>query len=904
MRVLTAEFMAGHADLPNLYTREDQDFLGYNWAASGSTVEAVQNAVGLNGRPDTAFTLSKTTTSGLPFFDARDRFVGDGEIITARVFVKKQATSPGAQWGLRIVGDGAFLPVYIRCNYDSTSSSTSGTATYKGSEVSEREIAGATWLECTIWFLNDSNYNEVCVRVYPNVTAPAVTLSGVFSHPALYRSTGYEPASESPWTLPQSVIQGTPPDHGLIAVSTSEVPALPQPDTGGEVLEGIAGVKYEPRMKVDANLEYSIGWPVWAEKRGQRTFGGFTLTNYDGQYDYLREYDLRDTIVKIRSWDSDSARFLPDLTLQADNSDGEPASPIYTGVVEGVKFDGDSVRITIADAQSELYKPLAGTFTLESPDIYPQASGEIRPIVIGRPMNVKPVLVNQATNEYICQTTYALDNVAEVYVDGVPQSTVSPTYSANGDLTGFTLPAEATGSVTCDPASDFTGNLNDVMGNLEVYVGGNFSYDFVSVTDLSDLEFNLQTYQYGFYCTNQTAAWVLDGVCQSLGAFWFVNSQGQVTLRRVKDPTAQSYLQNWMLNADYTWRMNKWPDIGNRSGLYAYVYSGRKAVDGSYSAYYVYDDSASAVKSARTGSRDGTFRTLPCPTSHNTLVARLFFRQTDAHTNQCELRLFDDASSSTECRLQFQPSTGIVTDLSTATGSSVAVNQWRDIYGHRWYEAVIQIDTTSGQSYEARLYPIGTTASATGGTEFMNLEVYWDVTKEDVLGTPIASNHERWIRYDDILSEVQSVRDHSPGLSTKMSAKKNWTVSSANASNSSDSDRLSKPAQVTVETTEVLASEHQEALTRPPIMSMFTGDEAEGIAQTCINDICALYTKSRRFVTLEVPAEKYRIASLIDDMGTVWRLELTRAGGAYSYGLLCGVSYDARREVIKMRFWE
>jgi hypothetical protein len=295
---------------------------------------------------------------------------------------------------------------------------------------------------------------------------------------------------------------------------------------------------------------------------------------------------------------------LPDLTLLADNGLDDPASPIYIGVVEGVKFDGAAVRITIGDSQSGLYSPLGGTFTLESPDIYPQASGEIRPVVIGRPMNVKPVLVDQSTNEYICNVS-GLDSIAEVYVDGVPQSAVSPTWSYNGGFSGFTLPGEATGAVTCDPASAYTGNLNDVVGSLEVLIGSGFSYDFVSVTDLSDLEFNLQTYQYGFYCTNQTAAWVLDGVCQSLGAFWFVNSQGQVTLRRVKDPTAESYLQNWMLNAVYTKYMDQWPDIGNRTGIYAYVYAGKKGVDGTYSAYYVYDDNAASKEHARTGSNTG-----------------------------------------------------------------------------------------------------------------------------------------------------------------------------------------------------------------------------------------------------------------------------------------------------------
>lgn len=904
MRVLTAEFMAGHPDLPNLFSREDQNLLGDNWTRSSTGWNVTQNAVGLNGKPNTAFTLEKTSTSGFPQASSIDRFIGDGEIVTGRVYLKKQAVSPGAQWGFRMVADGTDLPIYLRGNWHNNTIVTAGVATYYGGECNYREIAGETWLEVTMWFLNDANYDRARLRLYPNVTDQTQPLSGVFTHPCLYRSTGFGPASESPWTLPQSEIQGTPPDHGLIAVSSAEIPGLPQPDQDGEVLEAIAGTKYEPRIKMDSNLEYSIGWPVWAQKRGQRSFGGFTLSNHDGQYDYLREYDIRDTIVKIRTWNTESSRFLPDLTLLSTaNDDSEPASTVYIGVVENVRFNGDSVRISIADTQHELYSPLGGTFTLESPDIYPQASGEVRPVVIGRPMNVKPVLVDQSTNEYICHVT-GLDSISEVYVDGVPQSSVSPTWSYNGDFTGFTLPAEATGAVTCDPASDFTGNLNDVIGNLSVLLGSHFSYDFVSVTDLSDLEYNLQTYQYGFYIKEQTAAWVLDGVCQSLGAFWFVNSQGQVTLRRVKDPSAENYLQNWMLNADYTARMDQWPDIGNRTGVYAYVHSGRKALDGSYSAYYVHDNNNAATESIRTGNPDGTFRVLPCPTSHNTLVARLFFRQNDTHTDWRELRIFDDPTDSGECRIAFQPSSGSVSDLSTASGSSLSVNQWRDADGHRWYEAVIQIDTTSGQSYEVRLYPIGVTASSTGGTDFMDLEVYFDVTKEDVLGSPIASKHERWVRYNDILSEVQSVRDHSPGLSTKMSAKKNWTVSSANASNSSDTDRLSKPAQLTVETTQILAVEHQEALTRPPIMSMFTGDEAEGIAQTCIDDICSLYTKSRRFVTVEVPADKYRIASLVDDMGTVWRLELTKADAAYTYGLLCGVSYDANREVIKLRFWE
>jgi hypothetical protein len=249
------------------------------------------------------------------------------------------------------------------------------------------------------------------------------------------------------------------------------------------------------------------------------------------------------------------------------------------------------------------------------------------------------------------------------------------------------------------------------------------------------------------------------------------------------------------------------------------------------------------------------------------------------------------------------PATGAVVDGSTAT-SSITSNQWRDPDGAIWYEVVCQIATTSAQSYGLRYYPAGAAAGDVGGSTTMPVEVYFDLTKEDVVGTPLAYSHERWIRYDDILSEVQAVRDHSPGLSAKMSAKKNWTVSSANASNASDSDRLSKPAQITVETTEILASEHQDALTRAPIMSMFTGDEAEGIAQTCIDEICSLYTESRRFVTIEVPAGKYRIASLIDDMGTVWRLELTTPGANYTYGLLCGVSYDATTERLKLRFWQ
>lgn len=188
--------------------------------------------------------------------------------------------------------------------------------------------------------------------------------------------------------------------------------------------------------------------------------------------------------------------------------------PVFVGVATGMQADGQgNLRLQMADNREALNRPVQEALLAVGP-----AANEPRPITLGSVFNIEPPNIDVPLHRYQVHDG-AVTSVPDVRVGGL---TVSYTASAaNGR---FDLGVSPAGRVTANVVGPLT-TAAQMLQEIAARVG------FTSVDTAAMTAFAAAAPQaLGLYVGDRrNAIDVLDEIAASVGAWWGVNSLGQLT---------------------------------------------------------------------------------------------------------------------------------------------------------------------------------------------------------------------------------------------------------------------------------------------------------------------------------------------------------------------------------------
>ena len=179
--------------------------------------------------------------------------------------------------------------------------------------------------------------------------------------------------------------------------------------------------------------------------------------------------------------------------------------------------------ITDASASQISFSLLDGSALFDQPILSATASnGELIPRAFGKTFAVTPVLTDHQTLEYqvsggAVDSVVVMDNGAVV------------NHTADYENGKFTLNSSPIGTLTADVTVNASLTAQNILTQAANAVG--MPVDGSALAALPAYELGI------FVNTNATWSALLDDVCTSLGAFWWVNEVGELTAAQFKEPS-------------------------------------------------------------------------------------------------------------------------------------------------------------------------------------------------------------------------------------------------------------------------------------------------------------------------------------------------------------------------------
>jgi len=308
---------------------------------------------------------------------------------------------------------------------------------------------------------------------------------------------------------------------------------------------GLIQVQMFQSGKTTGNSSYTIGEIVVSN------IAEHAIGEQVGPLDFLRTYSFDGRAVRVFQGNYEDAY--------------ESFTLVYAGTVESIFFEWQQLSFTIRSRQAELdVKVDAGTFLGNNvlpagvEGVESDLKDKPKPLLLGRVYNASPALCN--TSKLIYAVSPATGIAAtymgaelRVYDNGVPL-TFGGVYIDQTDMEAvepepgefkvweiggyFRLGSSPSGPVTFDGSSygrSVTAKMSNLIEDLLALHDKQNMINTTSFTNFADLV----RYENGIYLSGSmpNVSEAIDQLCNSCGAFWHFNNNGEIELGRLVDPS-------------------------------------------------------------------------------------------------------------------------------------------------------------------------------------------------------------------------------------------------------------------------------------------------------------------------------------------------------------------------------
>ena len=274
-------------------------------------------------------------------------------------------------------------------------------------------------------------------------------------------------------------------------------------------------------------LTYNVSVRTWVQNETTRSgVGDIKICNADGELDdFVDEVFIDVTIYEV--------------------IDGVSTQLAY-GLIDRVVYDGDrSIVVKLKDATKVIDIPLQDDFfpasetsdTGSGTNTYYALEGQPRPISIGRPKSVKPVLAKRSNNEYHCAESQ-IENTDTTYDNGVSVTHTDRTK-------GFTLSVDPAGIIVADIRGLWAvGETNEAreIDNIFELIFDKHSITNYSSSDLTTIDTD-KPYKYSYYQDNNqnpTIRQVIKWFCDSFTGWFYTDEDGDIRFGYLQEPAVSA----------------------------------------------------------------------------------------------------------------------------------------------------------------------------------------------------------------------------------------------------------------------------------------------------------------------------------------------------------------------------
>lgn len=282
---------------------------------------------------------------------------------------------------------------------------------------------------------------------------------------------------------------------------------------------------FEPRLITPLNITQSMFEPGKSGGVIRPRGGTISLSNEDGELDYLLDY----------SWDKKPIKLYMLRGISDDDVFGDHYA-IWGGVTLGVSATTSTIDIVVGDYLSGLEKDFPPST---------HTSGERIPVTLGKVYNVPPLLVDEANNIYQVHDG-AVTSIDAVYQGG-EVLTLTTDYTVDTANGKFTLVSAPTGVITADVTNNITfssytnGAGLIILDLLTTYAG----LSTASNLEVIPSPFRISTtnaYEHGIYHNSKTTILAaINEVAQSVGAIVYPSISGALTMDIPEFPTVSPF---------------------------------------------------------------------------------------------------------------------------------------------------------------------------------------------------------------------------------------------------------------------------------------------------------------------------------------------------------------------------
>lgn len=323
-------------------------------------------------------------------------------------------------------------------------------------------------------------------------------------------------------------------------------------------------------------LIYSVKVRTWVQN--EATSSGISkimIANHDGYLDDFADYTFIQCRIKRR--------------------ENGATTTIFTGPVDRAILDGENnLQINVKSAinlldvklQDDFFPASETSDTGSGTNTYYGLSGQPRPIALGRPKSIRPVLAKRSNNEYHIHEDL-VNAINDVYDRG---DNVSYTKYTKG----LTLDVDPTGVIVADVRGankvGLTGNARTIDELIE-WIFNKMSFSDYSTSDLSGIDTD-KGYFYSYYqdnTINRTVFEVFKWLCDSHTGWFYADEQGDIRFGYLDSPAVTADVD--ITKNDVISKVNRLDDLapnlttkmGNDKNWYVYesdeIVSGADAQD-------------------------------------------------------------------------------------------------------------------------------------------------------------------------------------------------------------------------------------------------------------------------------------------------------------------------------------
>lgn len=281
---------------------------------------------------------------------------------------------------------------------------------------------------------------------------------------------------------------------------------------------------FEPRLITPLNITQTMFEPGKTGGIIRPTGGTISLSNSDGELDYLLDYSFDKKPISLYM-----------LRGILENDTFADHFQIWGGVTLGVSATSSTIDIVVADRLSELEADFP-------PNIH--TTGERIPITLGKVYNVEPLLIDEANNVYKVHDG-AVTSIDAVYEGGealtIGTSNDYYTDTGNGKIT---LTRAPTGVITADVTNTISGvsyPSGTSIQNTSGLIMRELLEEYGNITQLNGITFmedDANQYEHGiYYSKKSTILDALSEMAESVGAVIYSNLFGNLELKIPEFPT-------------------------------------------------------------------------------------------------------------------------------------------------------------------------------------------------------------------------------------------------------------------------------------------------------------------------------------------------------------------------------